>query len=553
MLRALHISHYILIDSLDIEFPEGLIIITGQTGAGKSILMGALSLLTGAKADAAVISEGADNCVVEGEFRTDDPAVRAILEENGAEWEEGSLLVRRVIHRSGRSRSFVNDCPVQVGVLSALASRLVDIHSQHQNLVLSDPAFQREVLDLFAGDGETLDASRAGWRRLLSLRSERRTIREQLERLDAERDYNEARYKRLEDAKLREGELEELEAEQTRLANAEEIKETLSAVGGMLSPSDGEWPGLVATLKEASRLLSRSETFIPEARELASRLDAARIELDDISSELDRLDAAVDVSPQRLETVEDRMGLLYDLLKKYNCSTEGELIAARDALSSLLYDSTAIEERAEVLDGEIAQAERKLEELHAALHQARTEAAPKLAARLEERLRFLELERSVFEVAVDPAQPGENGADAVRFLFSASGKNPVDAARCASGGELSRMMLSLKSLLASLTEMPTMVFDEIDSGVSGSAADKMGSMICTMGDRMQVFAITHLPQVAAKGQAHFLVSKDTSGEGGSTIKKLSPEERVFEIARMLSGAVVSEEAVANARRLLTDR
>ena len=553
MLRALHISHYILIDSLDIEFPEGLIIITGQTGAGKSILMGALSLLTGAKADAAVISEGADNCVVEGEFRTDDPAVRAILEENGAEWEEGSLLVRRVIHRSGRSRSFVNDCPVQVGVLSALASRLVDIHSQHQNLVLSDPAFQREVLDLFAGDGETLDASRAGWRRLLSLRSERRTIREQLERLDAERDYNEARYKRLEDAKLREGELEELEAEQTRLANAEEIKETLSAVGGMLSPTDGEWPGLVATLKEASRLLSRSETFIPEARELASRLDAARIELDDISSELDRLDAAVDVSPQRLETVEDRMGLLYDLLKKYNCSTEGELIASRDALSSLLYDSTAMEERAEALDGEIAQAERKLEELHAALHQARTEAAPKLAARLEERLRFLELERSVFEVAVDPAQPGENGADAVRFLFSASGKNPVDAARCASGGELSRMMLSLKSLLASLTEMPTMVFDEIDSGVSGSAADKMGSMICTMGDRMQVFAITHLPQVAAKGQAHFLVSKDASGEGGSTIKKLSPEERVFEIARMLSGAVVSEEAVANARRLLTDR
>ncbi|MBQ3723239.1 MAG: DNA repair protein RecN [Bacteroidales bacterium] len=553
MLRALHISHYILIDSLDIEFPEGLIIITGQTGAGKSILMGALSLLTGAKADAAVISEGADNCVVEGEFRTDDPAVRAILEENGAEWEEGSLLVRRVIHRSGRSRSFVNDCPVQVGVLSALASRLVDIHSQHQNLVLSDPAFQREVLDLFAGDGETLDASRAGWRRLLSLRSERRTIREQLERLDAERDYNEARYKRLEDAKLREGELEELEAEQTRLANAEEIKETLSAVGGMLSPSDGEWPGLVATLKEASRLLSRSETFIPEARELASRLDAARIELDDISSELDRLDAAVDVSPQRLETVEDRMGLLYDLLKKYNCSTEGELIASRDALSSLLYDSTAMEERAEALDGEIAQAERKLEELHAALHRARTEAAPKLAARLEERLRFLELERSVFEVAVDPAQPGENGADAVRFLFSASGKNPVDAARCASGGELSRMMLSLKSLLASLTEMPTMVFDEIDSGVSGSAADKMGSMICTMGDRMQVFAITHLPQVAAKGQAHFLVSKDASGEGGSTIKKLSPEERVFEIARMLSGAVVSEEAVANARRLLTDR
>ena len=552
MLKALHISHYILIDSLDVEFPEGLIIITGQTGAGKSILMGALSLLTGAKADAAVISEGADNCVVEGEFRTDDPQVRAILEENGAEWEEGSLLVRRVVHRSGRSRSFVNDCPVQVGVLSALASRLVDIHSQHQNLMLSDPSFQREVLDLFAGDGEMLETSRSTWRRLVSLRSERRSLQEQLEHLDAERDYNEARYKRLEEAKLRDGELEELEAEQARLANAEGIKETLSAVGGMFSPSDGEWPGLVSTLKEASRLLSRSEAYIPEARELTSRLDAARIELDDIASELERLNAAVDVSPERLEWVEDRMGLLYDLLKNYHCATEAELIAARDRLSSLLFDSTAMVERAEALDGEIGQLRQKLGEIHAALHRMREEAAPQLAARMEERLRFLELERSVFEVAVDPATAGEDGTDAVRFLFSASGKHPVEAARCASGGELSRMMLSLKSLLASLTEMPTMVFDEIDSGVSGSAADKMGSMICTMGDRMQVFAITHLPQVAAKGQAHFLVSKDPSGESGSTIKKLSPEERVFEIARMLSGSVISEEAVANARRLLTD-
>ena len=552
MLKALHISHYILIDSLDITFPEGLIIITGQTGAGKSILMGALSLLTGAKADASVISDGADNCIVEGGFVTDDTVVRAILEENDVEWEEGSLLIRRVVHRSGRSRSFVNDCPVPVGVLSELASRLVDIHSQHQNLVLSEPAFQREVLDLFAGAGATLETSRALWRKLLSLRSERRALREQLEKMDAERAYNEARYRTLEEAKLREGELEELEAEQTRLANAEEIKETLSAAGGMLSPSDGEWPGVAATLKEASRLLSRSEACIPEARDLASRLDAARIEVDDISSELDRLFAGVEVSPERLEAVEDRMGLLYDLLKKYHCATEGELIAARDALSSLLYDSAALEERAEALEGEITRTERKLEETHAALHEARVTAAPQLASRLEERLRFLELERSVFEVAVESAPAGESGADAVRFLFSASGKQPVDAAKCASGGELSRMMLSLKSLMASLTEMPTMVFDEIDSGVSGSAADKMGSMICSMGSRMQVFAITHLPQVAAKGQAHFLVSKDPAGEAGSTIKKLSPEERVLEIARMLSGSVITEEAVANARRLLRD-
>ena len=247
------------------------------------------------------------------------------------------------------------------------------------------------------------------------------------------------------------------------------------------------------------------------------------------------------------------MGEIYDLLKKYHCATEGELIAQRDALSSLLYDSAALEERAEALEKEMEETQRQLDQAHAALHRSRVEAAPRLAAQLQERLHFLELERSVFEVAVESAPAGEWGADAVRFLFSASGRNPVDASKCASGGELSRMMLSLKSLLASLTEMPTMVFDEIDSGVSGSAADKMGSMICTMGAGMQVFAITHLPQVAAKGQAHFLVSRDASGEARSTIKKLSPEERVLEIARMLSGSVISEEAVANARRLLTER
>ncbi len=552
MLSALHISHYILIDSLDVEFPEGLIIITGQTGAGKSILLGALSLLTGAKADASVISEGADNCVVEGEFFADDPRIREILDSQEVEWDEGRLLIRRVVHRSGRSRSFVNDCPVQVGVLSELASRLVDIHSQHQSLVLSDPSFRLSVLDLFAGNGALLEECRTAWRGLQRRKAELRELLERLDRLAAERDYNEARYQRLEDAKLRDGELEELEAEQARLANAEEIKEALSGVGEMLSPSSGEMPGLVSTLKEASRLLSRTGAFLPEAGELAARLDASRIELDDVLSEIERLDGGVEVSPQRLEAVEDRMSLLYDLLKKYHCDTVAELIAARDQLSSLLYDSTALEERTEQLEREIAAAEAEWKTLCGRLHEGRQAAAPGLARRIADGLRFLELERAAFDVALEAAPGGENGADTVRFLFSSTGKNLADVSKCASGGELSRVMLSLKATMAGFMRMPTMIFDEIDSGVSGSAADKMGSMICAMGDRMQVFAITHLPQVAAKGRAHFLVSKDASDRVVSTIKKLSPEERVFEIARMLSGSVVTDEAVANARRLLTD-
>ena len=552
MLKALHISHYILIDSLDVVFPEGLIIITGQTGAGKSILLGALSLLTGAKADAAAISEGADSCVVEGEFSTADLEIRAMLDENGVEWEDGSLLVRRVIHRSGRSRSFVNDCPVPVGVLSALASRLVDIHSQHQNLVLSDPSFQRSVLDLFAGNGALLQSCRASWRALQQSKAALRETEARLASLSAERDYDEARFRRLEEAKLQEGELEELEAEQTRLANAEEIRETLSGVEEMLSPSTDDVPGLVPALKEAARQLSRTGAYLPDAASLAERIDAARIELDDILSEIGCLGASVEVSPRRLEVVEERMSLLYDLLKKYGCSTIPELIAEREALSSRLYDSTALEERKEELAREIAAAQQRQEAIFAELRARREAAAPALATRLEKELRYLELDRAVFSVAVEPAPGGEEGADSVRFLFSSTGRQPVDVARCASGGELSRIMLCLKGIMAGFREMPTMVFDEIDSGVSGSAADKMGTMICAMGDRMQVFAITHLPQVAAKGKAHFLVSKQASGDVTSHIKKLSPEERVQEIARMLSGSVISDEAVANARRLLTD-
>ena len=552
MLRALHISHYILIDSLDVEFPGGLIIITGQTGAGKSILLGALSLLTGAKADASVIAEGADSCVVEAEFGSSDPRIRTLLEENGVEWEDSGLLVRRVVHRSGRSRAFVNDCPVTVGVLSDLAACLVDIHSQHRTLMLSDPDFQRSLLDLYAGNGSLLERCGRLWRTLQQKRSELRALEDRIASLAAERDYNEVRYQRLEDAKLREGELEELEDEQERLAHAEEIRMTLSAVEESLSPSESEFPGIVPALKDAARQLGKTGAFLPEVRELAERMDAARIELDDILSELGRIASGVEVSPQRLETVEERMSELYALLTKYNCKDLAGLIAVRDELSALLFDSTALEERRDSLAEEIAALQSSLEEVFADLRTRRQLAAPALAAGITEKLQFLELERAVFQIAVDPAGGGVDGADSVRFLFSATGRNPVDLSRCASGGELSRIMLSLKAVKAEFGEMPTMIFDEIDSGVSGSAADKMGTMICGMGTRMQLIAITHLPQVAAKGQAHFLVSKDASSTVSSTLKKLSPEERVLEIARMLSGSVITEEAVANARRLLRD-
>ena len=550
MLKALHIRNYILIDSLDVAFPEGLLIITGQTGAGKSILLGALSLLMGAKSDASVISDGADSCVVEAEFDSESDEVRTVLEESDVEWEDGHLTIRRVVHASGRSRSFINDSPVTVGVLSAISSRLVDIHSQHQSLLLADRSFQLSMLDSYAGNAALLDQCRSEWKTLLSLRSELSGIEGRLARLASDRDYNASRYERLEAAHLRDGEVEELEAEQRQLANAEEIKESLTAAGELFNPASDEGPGGISTmLKDAGRALAKVSRYM-DVSALEDRLEAARIELDDIASEIDALNQNTDVSSDRLQTVEDRMSLLYDLLNRHGCQTVAELIAERDALSAALYDSSALEERCAALKDEISACRARYESVCLSLHASRLAAAGPFAQSIENSIRYLELDRAVFKVELTSQDEGPLGKDAVGFLFSANGTAPEDVAKCASGGELSRIMLCLKAMMARFSAMPTMIFDEIDTGVSGSVADKMGSMICSMGEDMQVFAITHLPQVAAKGSAHYLVSKDSGEKVTSTIKKLSPEERVMEIARMLSGSVITDSAVANARTLL---
>lgn len=553
MLHSLHIRNYILIDSLDITFPEGLVIITGQTGAGKSILLGALSLLTGGKADASVITEGEDSCVVEAEFEIKDDSLKDLLEEAEVEWDGGHLLVRRVIHSSGRSRSFVNDSPVSVSLLSSLAARLVDIHSQHQSLMLTDHSSQLSILDKFARNSERLQVCAAAWQSVRECEKDLSALESTLEKLSQERDYYQARFDRLEAAHLREGELEELEAEQSRLANAEAIKESLCAVEELFVPTaDTDSPGIDAQIKEASRLLSHVGRFMPELDDLSRRLEEARIELRDISEAVSDANSKADVSPGRLQEVEDRMSLLYDLEKKYSCATVAELIAQRDSLAQTLFDSTELEERRESLRNSLSTYKTALEAACADLHCSRLAAAPKFAEAVTDSLHFLELDRAVFTVELADAEISRSGSDAVCFRFASDGKSPADVARCASGGELSRIMLSIKALMASCTDMPTMVFDEIDTGVSGSVADKMGSMICRMGRDMQVFAITHLPQVAAKGSAHFLVSKDASERTRSSIKKLSPEERVSEIARLLSGATVTAEAVANAEALLRE-
>ena len=557
MLSRLQVKNYVLIDSLEIDFPEGLIIITGQTGAGKSILMGALGLVMGSKADASMLSEGAENCVVEAEFdmNPSDEFLKELCEENDVEWDEGHLIVRRTVNRSGRSRAFLNDSPVPVGVLQELSVHLIDIHSQHQTLLLSDKQFQLGILDYLADSTELREKCAQLWRNLSSLRSSLSSLEERIARMAGERDYTEAQYRQLEAAALREGELAELEEEQKQLANAEEIKTGLSQVEELFtaSASMGEIPSIDTSLKEADKVLSRLGRFIPAAPELSERIDSCRRELDDILSEVADMNSRVDLSESRLEEVEGRMSLIYGLLQKHGCADEAELIALRDRLSDTLFDSTQLEEKREELVRQIESLQNELDKTADLLHEKRETAAGPFAESITESIRGLELPYAVFEVELLPVAVNASGRDSVQFRFSSTGRNAVDVAKCASGGEMSRIMLALKAMRARYANMPTMVFDEIDTGVSGSVADKMGSMICEMGAFMQVFAITHLPQVAAKGHAHYLVAKDidpATSRAVTTIKKLSREERVLEVARMLSGSVLTDAAVANAKSLL---
>ena len=557
MLSRLQVRNYVLIDSLETDFPEGLIIITGQTGAGKSILMGALSLVMGAKAEASMVSEGADNCVVEAEFEIgeDDSEVRTLLQDNEVEWEDGHLIIRRVVNRSGRSRCFVNDSPVPVQVLQDISSRLVDIHSQHQTLLLSDKHFQLGTLDYFAGNSDLREKCSSAWKELNALKAELSQLDARISRIESEKDYNEAQFRQLEAAALKEGELEELEAEQKQLANAEEIKTGLCTAEELFTSasSSGEVLSLDAALKEAGKQLSRISRYVPSAGELSERVESCRRELDDILSDISSLNARTDVSESRLEEVEDRMSLLYGLMQKHGCTDIRELIAHRDSLSEALFDSSMLVEKRDSLKASIEAKAAELDRIADALHEARAAAAVPFAQSIQESIRDLELPYAVFEVELLEVPVSSFGRDSVQFRFSSSGRNAVDVAKCASGGEMSRIMLALKAMRARFAKMPTMVFDEIDTGVSGSVADKMGSMICSMGDYMQVFAITHLQQVAAKGRAHYLVTKDidpSAATAVTTIKKLSDEQRVMEVARMLSGSVLTDAAIANAKSLL---
>ncbi len=543
MLRSLSISNYILIGSLETSFPEGLSIISGETGAGKSILLGALALVLGSKADSSMIGPEGDNCVVEAEFSI-TPAVRDVLLALDLPADREDILLRRVLSKSGRSRCFIDDEPVSTASLQELASHLVDIHSQHQTLMLRDQAFRQDVLDLYAGAAAERKACSEAREKVLRTRKQLESTKERLASAKKEEDYNRALWEKLDEAKLNPGELASLEAEQEQLSHAEELKEMLSAAEGILS-SDENSPTL--ELVQARKYLEKAGRYIPAMEPLVERLEAARVELEDIAAEVESANGKMDVSPERLEIVEERISLLYSLMRKHDVSSEEELIAVRDSLSSLVADASSLEEEVERLSKELDTALAAYEKAAGKLHDKRAKAAVPFAESIQKQLHALDLDHCAFQVELAPGEDSATGHDTVNFLFSSTGKNLQEVGKAASGGELSRVMLCLKACMARYRKMPTLVFDEIDSGVSGGTAHKMGALICSMGADMQIFAITHLPQVAAKGNAHYLVSKK---DDRTTMRRLSDEQRVMEIARMLSGAVITPEAVENAKSLL---
>lgn len=544
MLCSLRVSNYVLIGSLETSFPEGLSIISGETGAGKSILLGALSLVLGGKGDASMVGGAGDNCVVEAEFSVTD-AVRAFLQREDLPSEGDTLVLRRVLSRAGRTRSFLADEPVPAATLQELAGLLIDIHSQHQTLKLQDEKFRMEALDLYAGAAGACAECASLWGAMQEASRHLADVQARLERARKEEDWNRALLEKLQEAKLQAGELEELEEEQKRLAHAEELMEMLSSADMLLSQEDAS-PAL--RMREAQKLMEKAGRYIGPMEELARRLEEARLEVEDIAADVAAEASHLDVSPFRLQQVDDRLSLLYALMKKHGATTVEELIAERDRLAGLVEDASSLEEAVSSAALALEKASAAYKKASSELHALRAAAAGPFASSIENQLHGLDLDHAAFRVALVTAPDGPSGCDRVEFLFSSTGKDLRDVAKAASGGELSRIMLSLKACMARFSKMPTLVFDEIDTGVSGSTADKMGSLVCSMGADMQILAITHLPQVAAKGSAHFLVSRK---DDVTSMHRLSPEERVMEIARMLSGSKVTDAAIENARSLLS--
>lgn len=550
MIKKLSVSNYTLIDELHIDFSAGFSVITGETGAGKSIILGALSLILGQRADLKSLRRSDEKAVIEGVFDIASYHLRDFFDENELDYDEGECILRREILPSGKSRAFINDTPVSLAQLKALGEQLIDIHSQHQNMLLADPRFQLRVVDTMAGDAALLADYREHYRRwrerlqaYTRLQEENRSGRE-------EEDYLRYQLTQLDEAHLQEGEQEELEAELQTLQHAEEIKNELAVLQEFLHAEETGVVSLLNATLSRMRALSR---LYPEVDEWAGRLESDYIDLKDIASTVDRSQENLNMDPERLAWVENRLDTYYSLQQKHRLASAAELLALRDSFAERLARIENYDEELATLKHEVDEAENQVRDLAERLTRVRRQSAADISHTLTERVKPLGMPHLQFEIEVSPRpQFDETGGDAIRFFFSANKNQPLQpVSEVASGGEISRLMLSLKALVAHAMALPTIVFDEVDTGVSGEIADKMARIMREMSRCMQVISITHLPQVAAWGQTHYRVYKsDTATATATHLVRLTDSERVEEIARMLSGSSLTAAALDNARELL---
>ena len=550
MLKQLYIRNFTLIERLDMTFNGGFSVITGETGAGKSIILGAIGLLKGQRADSKLIKRGSEKCVIEAHFNLSRYGMENFFNDNDVEYDADDCIVRREITAAGKSRAFVNDTPVPLSVLKELGEQLIDVHSQHQNLLLGKQDFQMEIVDIIADDKDLLDNYRKAYGDYREKQRQLDDLQERLTSNKANADFLLFQYEELDRANLVEGEQETLEAQANQMSHYEDIKTALYQADKAMS---AEGTGVTENLRTAINALHSIEGVLPMAGELASRMDADFIDLKDIADELEGQLDKVDFDPKELDSINDRLDRIYSLQKKYHCDTVSQLIEIRDNLKKQLDGIENGDYDLQQVKNEVAKSMKLAIQKADSITKVRKTAAKKIEEEIKQRLVALGMPNIQFTINLESSELSADGADKVAYMFSANRNMPMQpVAQVASGGEIARLMLSLKAMVSGAVKLPTIIFDEIDTGVSGKIAEKMADIMCEMGNNeRQVISITHLPQIAAKGATHYKVYKEDRGDTTvSTMKLLCGEDRVNEIAQMLSGSDITEAAISNARELL---
>jgi len=549
MLTRLSISNYALIDKLSVEFHKNLNTITGETGAGKSIILGALGLILGNRAELLALKDKLKKCIVEGVFEIANYNLNSFFEEYDLDYDATTIL-RREITPAGKSRAFINDTPVNLKTLRKLGLQLIDIHSQHQNLELSNQKFQLELVDTIAKTEKVLQSYQQTLSVFLNSKKLLEELKSKSEKAKADLDYFQFQFKQLEEANLEEGEQTNLEAELQKLSHAEEIKSALTEAVSLL---DDEQLSVIQNLKGSQKSIENIQNYIAEAPELAQRLQSSFIELQDIVDEINSIAEKIEHNPARIEAINDRLNIIYSLQQKHSVSTVSELIDLRDSFDRQINMVVGYDEEIKTLENNLAEQKEKLEQKATQLTLQRKKSFSKIEKSVVSDLRLLGMEKSKMNIAHQNLTDfGANGKDSVSFLFSAnSDATPAEISRIASGGEMSRLMLAIKNLLRNSKALPTVVFDEIDSGVSGEIGVKMGNIIKSFSESTQIINITHLPQIAAKGDTHFQVYKfEKAGKTYTSLKQLSENERVEELAKMVGGESLTESTLTTAQELL---